>query len=788
MGSEEMRANGDSDAAAAMSRVTGMSVVDNQYVYVRGLGERYSNTTLAGSVIPTTEPDKKVVPLDLFPTGLIDSVQVAKSYTPERSAEFAGGLVQIVPLKLPSQPVVDLSYGANFFSTSTGKEIPLSPVDGRDFWGYDNGVRVLPSAFPDRKVVRQGIYTPNIGVSANEITELARQFDNTWTPGLADGAPGQNWGIVLGNRFDKLGVVTSLSHSYKEQYIEEERNFFAVGAGGELDPATVYTMQTGSQKAQLGVVGNIAYQFTPNHRLSLENFYTHAGRDEGRFFEGANTDNEFWYRNTRLQFIEEGLLATAVGGEHFFQDLANSRIDWRVNVARATRDEPDLRETLYQSPLVENADGTFSTRGTAVYADESQSGLRMFNELEDDTLDFAANWSVFRTTGGRASQFKFGASYVDRTREFQSRRFHFIPITAKDNPLSTSLLSQSPEQLFASSNIGRLFRMTEETRPTDAYSGAQSTTSAYGMFDVELGSSARLVAGARVERFDQQVTTFDPFGFTLVEVTASNENTDIFPAVNFVQAMGSNTNLRLSYSSTVNRPEFRELAEFEFTDVVGNRAIRGNPELNRAVIQNLDARWERFSGSRGLVAAGAFYKYFDSPIERVIIAGAQPLATFQNADHARNFGLEIEAARSFGEHFFVNGNYTFVDSTIALTPEQADFTTSLERPLAGQSENLFNFATEVAVSGFATRLLFNYYGDRIADVGADGAPDIVEQGRGSVDLVVSQRWRGFGLKLNVENLTDSDFLYTQGTGNIERTQRRFRLGRTVGVSFSYNFF
>jgi hypothetical protein len=252
--------------------------------------------------------------------------------------------------------------------------------------------------------------------------------------------------------------------------------------------------------------------------------------------------------------------------------------------------------------------------------------------------------------------------------------------------------------------------------------------------------------------------------------------------------MGSNTNLRLSYSSTVNRPEFRELAEFEFTDVVGNRAIRGNPELNRAVIQNVDARWERFSGSRGLVAAGAFYKYFDSPIERVIIAGAQPLATFQNADHARNLGFEVEAARSFGEHFSVNANYTFVDSIIALTPEQADLTTSLERPLAGQSGNLFNFATEVAASGFATRLLFNYYGDRIADVGADGAPDIVEQGRGSVDLVVSQRWRAFGVKLNLENLTDSAFLFTQGTGTIERTQRRFKLGRTVGVSFSYNFF
>ena len=135
IGSQEMRNNGDSDAAAAMSRVTGLSLVDNQYVFVRGLGERYSNTTLAGSVLPTTEPDKKVVPLDLFPTGLIDSVQVNKSYSADRSAEFAGGLVQIVPIKLPNQPVLDFSYGISHYSTATGKSIPQSPLGSRDVLG-----------------------------------------------------------------------------------------------------------------------------------------------------------------------------------------------------------------------------------------------------------------------------------------------------------------------------------------------------------------------------------------------------------------------------------------------------------------------------------------------------------------------------------------------------------------------------------------------------------------------------------------------------------------------------
>ena len=783
IGSQEMRQNGDSDAAQAMSRVTGMSLVDNQYVFVRGLGERYSNTTLAGSVLPTTEPDKKVVPLDLFPSGLIDSVQVAKSYSPDRSAEFAGGLVQIVPLKLPNRATADFSYGISHYSTATGKEIPLSPLGRRDWLGYDNGARELPSGIPAGKIVRQGIYTPDVGFTPDQATQFGRLFDNTWRPRSAQGEPGQNWGIVLGNRFGNLGLVASASHSYKEQYVEENRRFFAVGADSELEAINDYAMQTGSQKAQLGIVGNIAYQFTPNHRMSFENFYSHSGRDEGRFFEGPNTENNFYYRNYRLQFIEEGIISNAIGGEHFFQNLGNSRIDWRVNVARADRDEPDLRETLYQGSIA-----TCPAVCSFTLSDESQSGFRLFNTLEDDTLDVTGNWSLFRTAAGRATQFKFGVNYVERTRDFQSRRFRFIPIAANKDAAVPANLTLAPEELFTTANIGTAFRLNEETRPVDAYDGEQKVAAGYGMVDVALTFRSRLIVGARVERFDQQVNTFDPFGLFVARVTSENKNTDLFPSVNFVQAVGEDSNLRVSYSTTVNRPEFRELAEFEFTDVVGNRAIRGNPALTRALIRNVDGRWEKFLGTRGVAAASVFYKYFDSPIERVVVGGAQPLATFQNADSARNFGVELEAGHPFLEYFFASANYTYVDSRITLAPEQLTVQTSSERPLAGQSKNLFNLTGEVTVGGFSTRVLVNFFGDRISDVGANEAPDIIEQGRGSLDVVLSQRWRRLGVRLNLENLTDSDYRFTQGAGAREEAQREFKCGRTVSLSFSYGLF
>jgi TonB-dependent receptor len=754
----------------------------NQYVFVRGLGERYSNTTLAGSTIPTTEPDKKVVPLDLFPTGLIDSVQIAKSYSADKSADFAGGLVQIVPLKFPSRPTLDLSWGMDFYSNATGEDIILSPLGSRDWLGFDDGARAMPAIFPDSKIVRRGIYTPDVGFSPDEITTFGRALENTWRPTASTGDPGQNWSVVYGNRFGKLGVIASASQSYKEQYLEEQRAFYRVEEGSELGVVSDYQMQTGTQRAQLGIVGNVAYQFTPNHRLALENFYTHSGRDEGRYFEGPNFENNQYYRNYRVQFIEEGLFSNGVTGEHFFQDLSNSRLDWRVNFGRASRDEPDLREYLQQQTLTANGTGS----GQIQLADESQSGFRMFNTLDDETLDVAGNWSMLLLTGGRPTQLKFGASYTDRARDFVSRRFRFIPITtgSGNSGIPAAALSLPPEELYASENIGRWFRFNEETRPTDLYDADLKDLAVYGMGDFSLSSRLRLVAGARIEDFEQTVVTQDPFGLFQSEVLATNNNTDFFPAVNLVYAMRHDMNFRASASQTVNRPEFRELAPFEFTDVVGNRAVRGNPELTRALIQNYDVRWERISGGRNVMAASFFAKTFTDPIERVIIAAAQPIASFENAESARNLGIELEVGQQLAGGFFVGANYSFIDSQITISEAARQVQTSTERPLQGQSKNLFNGIVEYAVGGFSTRLLYNYFDDRIADVGANGAPDIIEEGRGRLDLVFSQRLGRLGLRVNLENLTDSSWLFTQGAED----QRRFKLGRTFSFTLGYTAF
>ncbi|MCY4635690.1 MAG: TonB-dependent receptor [Acidobacteria bacterium] len=800
IGAVEMSANNDSNAADAMQRVTGVSVVDGQSVFVRGLGERYSNTTLAGATLPTTEPDRRVVPLDLFPSGLIDSVQVSKTYTPDKPSQFAGGLVEIIPMKLPDETSFELSAGGGWNSLSTGAMGLGYPGGGRDWLGFDDGTRALPSGFPDRKVTRGGRFSGTLGFSREDLERIGERFDNVWDPQPLSLPMDQSYNALFGGRFGNLGIVATLRHAQSAQFTREQRTFYKVGGGGAIEPFNgPYDFETTDQAGTVGAVGNIAYQFSPNQRLSFDNFYTHVGTNETRRFEGYNDDAGNDIRNQRLWWVEEQITSHHVGGDHLFPTLSNSRLDWKIALSRADREEPDLREVLYESD---------PARRAFVLADESQSGLRQFNDLVDDSIEGSANWStLFEQWGGLASQAKFGGNHIDRSRDFESRRLRFVPrnlvggtgtfttrsilqrLGSRGGSTTRVDLSLPAEELFTVGNIGEAFELKEETRGTDRYDAAQTVTSFYGMIDLPLSASTRLVTGARVEQFRQDVETLDPFSGTIDQQTAdvqraSLDETDLFPAINFVYAVRPEQNIRFGYSQTVNRPEFREVSPFEFTDVVGGRAIVGNPALNQSLIQNLDLRWEWFPGAEEVLSASFFYKQFDDPIERTVEPTAQLRTSFTNADTAKNAGIELEARSLLGPYVLVGANYTHVDSEVTLSPAARQVQTSLVRPLAGTSPNLVNALFEVRGMGYSGRLLFNYFDDRISDVGSLGLPDIIEKGRHSVDFVLAKRFDRASLRVAFTNLTDQPFEFTQGGDG--PTQRTFNLGRSMSFGVTYH--
>ena len=776
IGAIEMSANNDSNAADAMQRVTGVSVVEGQSVFVRGLGERYSNTTLAGATLPTTEPDRRVVPLDLFPIGLIDSVQVSKTYTPDKPSQFAGGLVEIVPLKLPDSTSYQISVGGGWNSLTTGTMGYGYPGGGRDWTGFDDGTRALPAGFPERKVSSRGRFSRTRGFPRDELERIGESFDNVWDPRPESLPLDQSYSATLGGRFGKLGIVATLRHAQSAQFSQEQQTYYKVGQGRIERFNGPYDFEISERSGLIGGVGNLAYQFTPNQRLSFENFLTHVGTNETRRFQGYNDDAGNDIRNQRLWWVEEQISSHHFGGDHLFPELSNSRLDWKLALSRADREEPDLREVLYEFD---------PARSAFVLADESQSGLRQFNDLLDNSLEGSGNWSsLFEQWDGLASQVKFGASFINRRRDFRSRRLRFVPRNAAGIDLSLAA-----EQLFTPANIGAAFNLNEETRGTDRYDAAQEVRSYYGMIDLPMTARARLVTGARVEQFTQKVETLDPFAGTLDQQsgavrTASLDETDVFPAVNFVYAVRTDQNLRFGYSQTVNRPEFREVSPFEFTDVVGGRAVIGNPDLRQSLIQNVDLRWEWFPGAEEVLSASFFYKQFDDPIERTVEPTAQLRTSFANADTARNGGIELEARSLVGAYFLVGANYTYVDSEVSLTREARQVQTSLVRPLAGTSPNLLNAMFEVRGMGYSGRLLWNYFDDRISDVGSLGLPDIVEKARHSLDFVFTKRWEQASLKLAFTNLTDQDYEYTQGADG--PTQRIYNLGRSVSFGVTYH--
>lgn len=773
LGASEMKASGDGNAASGLQRVTGLSVVDNQYVFVRGLGERYSNTTLGGATIPSTEPEKKVVSLDMFPSGLLESVSVVKSYTPDRPADFAGGLVEVVPLKIPSRPVFDGSYEFGGNSQSWNQDVMDHPGGDTDWLGIGDGSRDLPAGFPTKRIIRGGIYTPDVGLLKSDLEALGKaSLPTDWSARDASGKPNQGFSLVFGQRWGKLGALASANQDYRSAYQEEVQNYYRV-EGDRLTPFSEYAYQEAAVKGSLAINGSVAYQATPNQRLGVQYFGTNMGRRETRTFEGPNDDAGRDLRNTRVLWREEKLRSTQVTGEHFFPNLANSRIDWRASYAVTSRDEPDIRETLYQK-----------IGDDYLLADESQSGLRMYNDLDENAIDAAASWSTFLTQwGGLPAMVKLGGGYIERERDFSSRRFRYVPT----NTVGLDLTG-TPEEIFIPENVGPHLELREETRSTDTYDARQALVSVYGMVDLPLATSWRLVGGARVENFDQTVTTFDPFevalGGTGAPIEARITNTDVFPGVNLVWNYKGDQNIRVGFSQTVNRPEFRELAPFEFTDIVGGRAVVGNPDLERALIQNVDLRWERFGGAGEILAASFFYKQFDQPIERVVEPTAQLRTSYRNAESARNVGFELEARKQLGEHVLAAANYTFVDSSITIGPEDTVVLTTLTRPLAGTSTHLFNAFAEAFTGGTSVRVLVNAFSERIADVGSLGLPDIYEEGRPTVDVVLTQRFDRFTVRFTVDNITNQTVRYTQSS----EIQREYTYGRVFMFSVGFSAF
>ena len=778
IGHQELAESAAGDAAGALEKVTGVSVVGDGFVYVRGLGERYSATQLNGAVIPTTEPEKRVVPLDLFPSGMIDNIKIAKTYSPDLPGEFSGGLVQITSMEFPSKAHLSVSVKGGFNSQTTSSPFLTYPGSGggADFWGFGSGSRNLPSSIgPDQRLF-QG------SVPSDQLQAFGQAFANNWEPTkIGSQRPAADWSVNGGNTWGKLGLVSALTFSNKPSYHKEVQRYIRQDGNTPYIFTEYPDFREYTENARLGAVLNGAYRLTPNHKILFKNMFTHDTDKNAREFSGADGGTGSNLESQRLRYVERSLYSSGVEGDHSFVNLHNSVIHWQFTYSNSKRNEPDLRE-VFRGQL-QNGDYQFAALGS--------SAVRFFSNLNDHIYEPQTDYSVPFFKGSVTGLFKIGARATIRRRDFQARRFRYIP-----QRLSTLNLLLPSNQLFAPENIRPDgFQLVEFTRGTDSYTASGDIYAGYAMVDLNFGAKWRLSGGLRIEDANQNVLTVDNRIPGSVPVRAALQNRDPVPAVNLIYAFSQKQNFRASYSRTLSRPDFRELSPFDFNNVLGGFVTVGNANLQRASINNYDVRWEMFPGGNQLIAASFFLKNFNSPIESTILPSNDLRQSFINAKGARNLGIELEVRQDLAplwsalKEFSLSSNFTFVDSNIKIKPEDAAILTSQSRPLLGQSRIVYNGAIQWARPRWHSdaRLFAGYVSRRITDVGTFNLPDIYQEATPNIDFVY-QYTRGergqWVYRVEGENLTNTDFRWTQG----QFTQRQYVLGRTFQVGLTYTFF
>ncbi len=791
IGKEEMKKNTGSDAAEVVKRVVGISLQNDKYVFVRGLGDRYSNTSLNGSKIPSTEFDKKVVPLDLYPADLLDTVKVSKSYTVDKPGDFAAGLVEMETLDFPLQQTASVGFSAGSHSVTTGETFGQY-AGGLSFGG--GGGQPLPD-LPQQSLTRQNPLTGE-GFTPEELQAIGLQVLESgpvWTAdggaarypfaGSAGDAPfDSGFNASYGNTFGRLGLVVSGTYDHEYRSTLEEQNFyrFSTSSPNNQFLADDYEFDRDVEKVTTGMVANLAYRFSDNHQLKFRSILSTISTAETRLQSGTSSDFGADIRDYKVEYRDQETETFQLAGEHFFEvGPLGSLLEWRGATSQATTGS-DLRYSLY---LDRTNNGIFNL------TDNAQSLFIYTNDLEDTIDDLGADWTTFLSGDEWYGSLKGGVALTHNTRDFAGRRLRF-------RPRSTSGidLTQSPEMVLVPDNIApNRYEIEEITRPTDFYDGDHTIGAAYAQLDWSY-RRWRVIGGLRFEASDLEVLTQDRQNPDEPPITSLIEDRDWLPALSVIYRLTDAQNLRVSASQTVNRPEFRELAPFRFKPIAGGLEQTGNPDLVSATIQSFDARWEWFPSAGDVIAVSLFYKDFTDPIEAVQVSGAALTETFQNADSATNQGLELEFRRNLGvwseslDPFTVILNYSYIDSQIALGPNTIQ--TNLDRPLVGQPDHVGNFVLEWFQPEWAStvRVLLNYTGEKIAFAGTNGLDDIVEDPRGTIDVVYRQGFRAFGidwsLKLAGENLTDKRREFSQG-GDL---WRGWDPGRKIGVSLGLNFF
>jgi TonB-dependent receptor len=798
--SEAIARAGDSNAATALKRVTGVTVVGGRFIYVRGLGERYSSTLLNGATIPSPDPVRRVVPVDLFPTGIIESIVVQKSYTQNLPAEFGGGAVELRTRSVPRQNFFEAEIKLGYNDGTTGEDGLRYNGGGSDWTGYDDGTRaesdLLAQASANGTQVKEFNRFTGEGYTPEELEKIGDSLEANYNLYERNIKPNLGFKSSGGMRFD-VGENTTLGFlaamNYEDQWLSAvaQRTDYVVSAG-ELEPENDFTYNTTVRDIDLSGFLTMGAQIGDNNHLTynlmlLRNTTDTAQRQQGFNIDASGGDIQL----SELEWHERALLTNQFLGAHIFPAAWDLTMKWQYTLSEATSDLPDTRTYRYDPYTLtpQEDDLIFSLR--------NDSNQRRWSNLNDEADDWQVNLvQPLRFWDTIDLSLDAGIAGLDRSRNSSIRRYAFI----SKGPVSGSVdlrLNPNPDEIiFDDTILPQGWQINEVTIATDAYTASQDLDAWY--FGSEFAHEwIKLSGGVRFEQSQQDVITFDIFDAERNPVISDLDTDDAFLSLNSTFIFGDHQ-VRLNYGETINRPDFKELSPSLYKDPTLDRIVIGNPNLVAAYLDNYDLRWDYYFTADQFVSLGAFYKEFTNPIESVILAGAEQITTFSNAESAENIGIEFEFYTTlekfnawFGESdtwdkLYVSTNYAWIDSEITLSDDNAAIQTSDSRPLQGQSPYVWNFQLgyDDAENRINASILYNVFGERIVDVGVNGAPDIYEQPRPQLDFIYSQffydNWR---VKFQAKNLLNPEIELTQG----DKTRLEFDVGREYSISLQWSY-
>ncbi|WP_176133167.1 TonB-dependent receptor [Hymenobacter sp. CRA2] len=781
----------DRDAAEVVKRIPGVTIQNNNFIVIRGLAERYNTVLLNDALTPSAEVDTRSFSFDILPSSVIDRVLIFKSGSPELPGEMGGGAVKVYTKNSVLDNATSLSISGWYRAGTTGQNYMSSARGNSDWLGFDSGQRQLPNSTPER------------------VEGSVVGFRNQWTPQTITARPDLRMSLGLNRRFEigqaYLSNVTSVSYSNTHEQYSINRNRYLI----ELDPTTgqpapqyLFKDERSLTGTRLGVIHNWQLRLNNRNRLEFRNFLNQYGTDEVLHRTGTIVDQEQDRDDYALHYQSRTIYSGQLQGTHEVGPKDRTTLSWAAGYNYVFRDEPDY--SRYRATRMMGTDRAF--RVNIPNGGNAFDVSRYFSDLRENTYMTSGQWE-YRLPGRdttSATQYKLRAGFYaeQKKRDYDSRYFSYV----RGRNFNGALANLPINEIFAPQNVREDggFVLAEGTTGEDRYSAENTLLAGYVGVVVPISDKFSLSGGVRVEYNRKYLQNGDPTDTAYLE-----RRVIPMPSFNATYNFTERSLLRLGGSITVNRPEFREVATYNYFDFGLNADISGNARLKTATIYNADLRYEFYPTRSEMISVGAFYKYFRNAIEQVTksVSSSQLNLTYDNARMAYDAGVELEARKSLLgltsspvlQRFAFVLNASFIYSRVDLYKKASTENFALfNRALQGQSPYVVNAGVFYQDDDHKLQVSaqYNVVGQRIQFVGdRQFNYSIIEMPRHVIDLAVT---KGFGkhlqLKAGAQDILNQyvRLLYDfDRNGKISSDERgafaRYRRGNYSTLGLVYNF-